>query len=24
MKRHTFLREVPLSRGSAFHVQRMY
>ncbi|HLU98542.1 MAG TPA: sulfurtransferase TusA family protein [Thermobifida alba] len=24
MKRHTFVAEVPLSRGSAFHVQRMY
>ncbi|KUP95159.1 sulfurtransferase TusA family protein [Thermobifida cellulosilytica] len=24
MKRHTFVAEVPLPRGSAFHVRRMY
>ncbi|MEY9213096.1 sulfurtransferase TusA family protein [Thermobifida halotolerans] len=24
MKRHTFVAEVPLGRGSAFHVRRMY
>ncbi|TDQ52492.1 sulfurtransferase TusA family protein [Actinorugispora endophytica] len=24
MKRHTFVTEVPLRRGSAFHIRRMY